>query len=119
VPNIGPAIEQPLQPPIVTELPSAPVKVAARLSTPSDLLRPPYPETKRRLEEEATLRLRLSIDERGRVTAVEPIGAADPEFLSSARRHLIRHWRYKPATEDGRAVPSVLNVTLRFRLEDV
>jgi len=118
VPDIGPVIEQPLQPPLATELPKEPVKVAARLSTPADLLRPPYPESKRRLEEEATLRLRLSIDERGRVTAVEPIGAADPEFLSSARKHLLRNWRYKPATEDGRAVPSVLNVTLRFRLED-
>ena len=119
VPDIGPAIDRPLQPPVDIDSPKAPVKIAARLSTPSDLLRPPYPETKRRLEEEATLHLRLSVDERGRVTAVEPVGTADPEFLSSARKHLIRNWRYRPATEDGRAVPSTLTITLRFRLEDV
>ena len=64
------------------------------------------------------LRLRLSIDARGRVTAVEPIGTADPAFLASARAHLIRVWRYKPATEDGRAVASTLTITLRFELEE-
>jgi protein TonB len=49
---------------------------------------------------------------------VEPIGAADPAFLSSARSHLVRYWRYKPATEDGRAVASTLTITLRFELEE-
>ena len=117
--NIGPVIDQPLRPPAVIDPPKTPVKVAARLSTAGDLLRPPYPESKRRLEEEATLRLRLSIDERGRVVSVETVGSADPVFLSSARKHLIRNWRYKPATEDGRAVSSVITVTLRFKLEDV
>jgi protein TonB len=86
--------------------------------TPSDLLRPPYPESKRRTEEEAVLRLRLTIDDRGRVTAVDAIGTADPAFLAAARSHLIRYWRYKPATEDGRVVASTLTITLRFELEE-
>ena len=43
-----------------------PVRVAARFATPDSLLRPPYPDDKARLEEEGTLRLRLSIDERFR-----------------------------------------------------
>lgn len=114
VPDISPIIDKPLG----GDPPKAPVRVAARFSTPSDLVRPPYPENKRRLEEEATLRLRLTIDERGRVTAVEPVGAVDSDFLASARQHLLRHWRYKPATEDGRAVSSTLVVTLRFVLDD-
>jgi protein TonB len=63
------------------------------------------------------LRLNLTIDERGRVVAVDPIGRADGTFLEAARRHLIAHWRYRPATEDGRAVSSTLAVTLRFQLE--
>ena len=40
--------------------------------------------------EEASLRLALTIDARGRVTAVEPVGAADPTFLAAARRHILR-----------------------------
>lgn len=99
--------------------PSAdPVRVAARLATPAHLLRPPYPDSKRRDEEEAVLRLRLTIDARGRVTGVMPVGAADEAFVGAARAHLTRHWRYRPATEDGREVASTLVVTLRFELED-
>jgi protein TonB len=81
-------------------------------------VKPPYPLDKRRAEEEATLRLRLSIDERGRVTAVEPIGPADASFLEAARRHILRAWRYKPASDDGVAVASSTVVTLSFRLDD-
>jgi len=96
----------------------APVRLAARFNTPAGALKPPYPNDKLRLEEEATLRLRLTIDARGRVTAVEPVGAADPSFLEAARRHIIRAWRYKPATEDGVAVSSSTVITLSFRLEE-
>lgn len=95
----------------------APVRVGPRFATPDHLLRPPYPASKIEDGEEASLRLRLSIDERGRVTAVEPAGRADPAFLEAARRHLKAKWRYRPATEDGRAVASTTVITLRFELE--
>ena len=95
----------------------APVRVGPRFATPAGAVRPPYPSSKIQTEEEALLRLRLSIDPRGRVIAVEPVGRADPTFLAAARRHLLAHWRYKPATEDGRAVASSTVITLRFELE--
>ena len=95
------------------------VRVGPRPATPERALRPPYPEAKRRLAQEAVLRLRLSIDERGRVRSVEPLGAADPTFLASARAHLIRNWRYTPAMEGGRPVASSLVITLRFELDQV
>ena len=105
-----PAIEPPIKP--------LPVRTGPRFATPDSRLRPPYPANKLNSGEEAALRLRLSIDERGRVTAVEPVGAADPSFLKAARRHLIANWRYQPATEDGRAVASSTVITLQFRLDD-
>lgn len=94
-----------------------PVRVGPRFATPAWALKPPYPDDKRRLDEEAVLKLKLSIDEHGRVVAVDPVGAADRSFLEAARRHLIAQWRYKPATEDGRPVPSSTVITLRFELE--
>jgi protein TonB len=121
LPNIGTALETPIQQTVEADPPppvAEPVRVAARALTPPDLLRPPYPESKLRSEEQAVLRLRLAIDARGRVTAVEPVGDVDPAFLAAARSHLIRHWRYRPATEDGRAVATSLTITLRFELED-
>jgi protein TonB len=95
-----------------------PVRVGPRFITPEWDIKPPYPQQKLRLEEEAVLQLRLAIDERGRVTAVEPVVPADPVFLAAARRHLMSRWRYKPATEDGRAVATSTVVTLRFQLEN-
>ena len=96
-----------------------PIKLAARLVTSEQALKPPYPLDMRRAEEEATLRLKLTIDTRGRVVAVDPVGPANPSFLEAARRHILRAWRYKPATEDGVAVGSTTVISLGFRLEDV
>ena len=95
----------------------APVKIGARLLTRASELKPPYPRSKLASGEEAVLRLNLTIDDRGRVVAVEPIGRADRVFLDAARRHLLAHWRYKPATEDGRAIASSTVITLRFEIE--
>ena len=89
----------------------------AQLLTPSSDLRPPYPQSKLLAGEEASLKLRLTIDESGRVVGVDPVGRADPVFLSAARRHLLSHWRYKPAMKDGRAIPTSIVISLRFELD--
>lgn len=112
---IGPA---PDPGPKVDPLPTpAPVRTSAQLITPASRLKPPYPSSKLASGEEAVLRLRLTIDAGGRVTSVEPVGSADPAFLQAARRHLIANWRYRPATEDGRAMATTTVITLRFQLE--
>jgi periplasmic protein TonB len=95
----------------------APVRHEARLLTPASELKPPYPASKLASEEEAVLTLRLAIDERGRVVAVEPVGPTDRAFLDSARRYLIAHWRYQPATDGDRPVASSVTITLRFELD--
>jgi protein TonB len=100
-----------------TVTPAEPVRVGPRFATPQSDVKPPYPPSKLRDGAEAVLRLRLSIDDRGHVVAVDPVGAADPVFLAAARKHLIAHWRYRPATEDGRAVATSTVINLRFELE--
>ena len=114
-PVIGPSPSP--QPPLIEPKP-VPVRTGPRFATPDSRLRPPYPPDKLSSGQEAALRLRLSIDERGRVIAVEPVGGADPAFLRAARRHLIAQWRYRPATEAGRPVASSTVITLRFQLDD-
>ncbi|MEO5611789.1 MAG: energy transducer TonB [Sphingomicrobium sp.] len=96
----------------------APVRVGPRFATPPRDVRPPYPPSKLDREEEAVLKLKLTIDAGGRVIAVDPVGRADPEFLAAARRHLLAHWRYRPATEDGRTIASATVITLRFELNE-
>jgi protein TonB len=94
-----------------------PIRHDPRLLTSPAELKPPYPASKLAAEEEATLNLRLTIDKSGRVISVEPLGRADPVFVAAARRHLLAHWRYAPATADGLPVASTLNITLRFQLD--
>ena len=112
-PRPGPSID----PPPVPRPTPAPTSIGARLLTSGDALKPPYPQAKLLAEQEATLKLRLTIDERGRVTAVDPVGRADPAFLDAARRHLLAHWRFQPASEGGRAIASSTVITLRFQLD--
>jgi periplasmic protein TonB len=109
---VGPKIDPPRADPT-----PAPVRIGPRLATPASELRPAYPRSKLASGEEAVLRLRLTIDERGRVVAVEPAGPADPTFLEAARRHLLARWRYRPASEGGRPVASSAVITLRFQLD--
>lgn len=96
---------------------TTPIRHDAQLLTPASELKPPYPADKLAAEQEATLRLTLTIDANGRVTAVEPVSNADREFLAAARRYIITHWRYQPATEDGHPLSSKLTITLRFQLD--
>ena len=129
-PSRGPAFPteptfHPLQPdpvpiPIPQPMPTPrPIGVTAgpQLLTPASDLKPPYPQSKIDSGEEAMLTLRLKIDANGRVVAVDPVGHADSVFLEAARRYLVAHWRYKPATEDGRAVDSSTVITLHFQLD--
>ncbi|MBW0143895.1 energy transducer TonB [Sphingomicrobium clamense] len=106
----------------VVDLPNlgtpAPVRTEGRLKTPPHRLKPEYPASKRRLGEEAVLRLRLDIDAVGRVTKVTPLGSFDSAFLSSAERHILRHWRYEPATLGGDAIADTTVVSLEFKLDD-
>lgn len=113
--SAGPIAEAIIRP---TTIPTpVPVRSGPRLLTPASELRPPYPASKLLTEEEAVLTLRLSIDQRGRVVAVDPLGRADTVFLGAARRYLVAHWRYKPASRDGTPVPSSTIITLKFQLD--
>jgi protein TonB len=113
IPNLTPIDPRPFIP----VGPAEPVRTGPRFATPQSELKPPYPEQKQLAGEEATLRLKLTIDAAGRVTAVDPVGNADPAFLAAARRHILAHWRYQPATEDGHPVASSTVITLQFQLD--
>jgi protein TonB len=108
----GPAVTEPLtvpKPPLITRGPL--------LLTSGADLRPPYPLVKETMGEEATLTLRLLINEKGRVLTVDAIGHADPTFAEAARRHIIMHWRFQPALNSSQATMSSTVVTVAFRLD--
>ena len=109
------AIPEPI--PVPVPVPTQHVSVAARSLTASSDLVPPYPDDMGRIGKEAVVRLSLSIDPRGRVTEIRALSTADPSFVEAARKHILKRWKYRPATEDGNAVASTVNVSIRFRID--
>lgn len=80
---------------------------------------PPYPASEQRAQREGSVRIRVTIGADGRVRAVERVSATSDAFWAVAERQALRHWRFRPATLDGRAVESTKVMTLHFRLADV
>jgi protein TonB len=80
---------------------------------------PAYPALARRLGEQGRVRLSLAISATGEVTAatvVQSSGFADLD--QTAVNWVIGHWKYKPATHGGVAVPSQSLAIVVFNLQN-
>jgi protein TonB len=94
-----------------------PVRVEARLDTRSEL-QPPYPASEQRAQNEGSVTVRILIGADGRVKQVEKVKATSDAFFRATEQQALRHWRYKPATLDGKPIESRTTVTVRFRLDE-
>ena len=107
-----PVIPRPLPPP-----PVPPVRIEPQIDPRSEL-QPPYPASEERLGNEGTVVVRVQIGTDGRVKEVSRIRATSEAFWRVTERHVLRHWRFRPATLDGKPVESSKTMTLHFRLPD-
>ena len=97
--------------------PSEPVYTAAtRLDRGRD--KPAYPRKERRLGREGTVVLRVSVRADGTVADASLKTPSRYAGFNRAALHAVRTWRFDPATEDGVAVASVIDVPVIFQLED-
>lgn len=99
-----------LPPPTVTFTPAR--ALVATHTTPD------YPPISRRLGEQGTLRLRLSITVEGAVKDAMVEQSSGHQRLDDAAVQWVKaHWRYAPAMEGTRAVPSMLSAVVTFKLQ--
>ena len=98
------------------DLPRIPVRVEAQFD-PRSQLQPPYPASEEARQRDGQVRVRLTIGADGRVKAIERLSATSDAFWQSTQRHALARWRFRPATEDGRAVESTKIITLTFRID--
>src|SRR5690606_27459602 len=112
------AITPPTTPPVAApEAPAAPVFVPAR-PVAGTQTGPTYPPISRRLGEQGTVRLRLTVTPEGRVSEAVLLESSGYSRLDEAAvAWVVRHWRYEPARQGERAVESMVEATLTFRLE--
>ena len=105
----------PVDPP---PLPRVPVRLGARPDPRfAGAFQPAYPPAMLRQEREGSCTVHVAIDSGGRVIGVTPV-SGDPAFCAATQRQALAKWRFRPATEDGLAVPSERDMTVQFRMTD-
>jgi protein TonB len=92
-----------------------PVRKEATMLASSEL-QPPYPASEERAENEGSVTVRILIGTDGRVKSVEKVRGANDAFFRATEQQALRHWRFRPATVDGRPVESRKTITVHFRL---
>lgn len=80
---------------------------------------PPYPAMDVRLGNEGTVLLRLIVGPDGRVVEARVVRTSGFDSLDRAAQvWVIGHWRYQPAVRSGGAVPSAVDVAVKFSLKN-
>ncbi len=78
---------------------------------------PRYPPQAKRRREQGEVRLRVELDEIGRIDSVSIVSSSGSPRLDEAARTAIESWRCRPAQHDGQPVRAVALQSLAFVLE--
>jgi len=79
---------------------------------------PEYPFVSRRLREQGTLRLKLTVDEKGLVTEAVVVNSSGFERLDEAAVKWVKaQWRYTPAMQGTKPVASTADAIVEFKLQ--
>lgn len=98
-------------------VPSGPAGVQAQLvDAERSLGAVPYPERCRRRGEEGDTVLSIEVGADGAVEGVSVASSSGFRLLDENAEKAVRLWRFRPATRDGAAVPSVERYVIRYRL---
>src|SRR5690606_15238610 len=78
---------------------------------------PAYPRASAARHSEGTVLLEVLVDVDGRPLRVEiRTGSGDRRLDAAARDQVLRHWRFRPAIQDGQAVQAIGLVPIGFKL---
>lgn len=78
---------------------------------------PPYPQLALRLGFQGSVRLRISVDEHGKIVgAVVETSSGHPDLDAAAISWVEKQWRYEPAMRDGHPVAATATAVVTFKL---
>lgn len=92
--------------------PPAGTKEPAKFISGTD---PDYSESAREHNIEGTVILAVKLSAKGKVTSVKVVNSLESS-LDKRAMNAVKHWKFAPATLDGKPVPSEFNVSVDFRL---
>jgi TonB family protein len=87
------------------------VKPAHLLSSVSPL----YPPMARNMRVQGDVRIDAVVDENGRVSEARVV--TGPVLLRQPALDALAHWKYQPATLDGKPVQTHLAITIQFHIQ--
>jgi periplasmic protein TonB len=90
----------------------APRKEPAKFLSGTD---PDYSESAREKHIEGTVILAVTLSEKGKVRSVKVVSPLESSLDRRAMK-AVKHWKFTPATLDGKPVPAEFNVSVDFRL---
>jgi protein TonB len=103
------SLERPNPPPVI---------LTPARAIPATHTIPDYPPISRRLGEQGTLRLRLAIGPDGAVEDARVEASSGHSRLDDAAVQWVKtHWRYEPAMQGSKPVPSTASAEVTFRLK--
>lgn len=108
----------------VPEEPAAPAAAPAQPGlTAADFRRtryvaPVYPAHALARGQSGEVRVRITVDTDGRVTAVNVLSASPPGVFDQAAVSAVRKWRFEPVMKEGRAIEASVATTIRFQPDD-
>lgn len=116
--SLPPPLPVPQTPPRAVPPPAPPVVFTPARSIASTHTIPEYPFVSRRLREQGTLRLKLTIDEKGSVAEAAVVNSSGFQRLDEAAVNWVKsHWRYTPAMQGTKPVASTADAIVEFRLQ--
>jgi len=94
----------------------APKKItrAEALGALATKAQPDYPAIARQLKIQGTVELEAVVSETGEVSKVE-IVSGNP-VLTNAAAQAVKHWKFKPFMEDGKAIRVLAPITIDFKI---
>ena len=97
---------------------AAPENLGTELAVQCPERTPPrYPPLAKRQREQGEVRLKVELDESGRIDRVTIVSSSGSPRLDEAARTAIESWRCRPAAHDGQPVRAVALQSLAFVLE--
>ena len=79
-------------------------------------IKPDYPRVAKMRRSEGTVILRLTIDEKGKVSKVDVLRKASDDLLNDAAVGSAKEWKYRPAMKDGKKVKTNVTEAIPFKL---
>lgn len=87
---------------------------AEALSAVATKVQPDYPAMARQLKIEGSVELEAAVSSTGEVTKVQIVSGN--AILTNAASQAVKHWKFKPFTEDGKAIPVLAPITVNFKM---